>query len=299
MRNLFSFVFLIVLCICGCSHEEVLEHSSVASEGKVFRTSFESVDGSRVYLEDGQFSCWTEDDRIALFDGSTLVRQYRFDGKTGDRSGTFSLVENSEGTGEALSTNYAVYPYASDVEMSDKGVMSVTIPAQQNYVPNSYGLGANTMVAVTHNIYDTFLKFRSVGGCVKLQLYGDDITLKTITLKGNENEKLAGRAFVKAAYGQAPTLSMADDATSTITLNCGEGVVLDEETPIVFMIMLPPTTFEKGITITMKDINGKIYTQSTSNQLVVERNVIKPMAAFEVKDFPNNEPYVPVPGEWK
>lgn len=286
MKNLFSFVFLIVLCICGCSHEEVLEHSSVASEGRVFRTSFESGDASRVYLENGQFACWTEDDRIALFDGSTLIRQYRFDGKTGDRSGTFSLVEGSKGTGEALSTNYAVYPYNPNVEISDEGELTVTIPAEQNYAPGSYGLGANIMVAVTHNIYDTFLKFRSVAGCFKFQLQGDGITLKTITLKGNENEKLAGKAYVTAAYGKAPTLSMADDATSTITLNCGEGVELNKETPAVFMTMIPPTTFEKGITVTMEDINGEVYTQSSSERLVVDRNMIKPMAPIEVKEEP-------------
>ena len=47
------------------------------------------------------------------------------------------------------------------------------------------------MVAVTHNVYDTFMKFRNVAGYFKFQLQGDGITLKSITLKGNENEKLA------------------------------------------------------------------------------------------------------------
>jgi len=285
MKNLVSFIFLLALLVSGCSQEEVLKNgtASVSGQGRIFTTGFEQ-NGSRTYLEDGLYSCWTEGDLIALFDGNTLKRQYRFDGKTGDKSGTFSIVDNANGTGSLLSANYAVYPYASDVEISDGGVITITLPAEQSYASDSYGLGANMMVAVTHNIYDTFLKFRSVGGCLKFQLCGDDIALKTITLKGNDNEKLAGKAYITAAYDKAPTLSMADDATSSVTLDCGEGVVLDKETPVVFMMMIPPTTFEKGITVTMEDINGKVYTQSTFNQLVVDRNIIKPMAAVEVKD---------------
>ena len=68
---------------------------------------------------------------------------------------------------------------------------------------------------------------------------------------------------------------MAEDATETATLDCGEGVLL-EKAPTIFMTMIPPTTFKKGITVTMTDTEGKVYTQSSSKELVVERNVIKP-----------------------
>jgi len=292
MKHTLWICFLLALLVSGCSQDEMLRHDTSASgKGRTFTTEFEQND-SRTYLEDGLYSRWTEGDLIALFDGNTLNRQYRFDGKTGDKSGTFSIVETPSGTSNALSTNYAVYPYASDVEMSDGGVMTVTLPAEQSYAPGSYGLGANTMVAVTHNVYDTFLKFRSVGGCFKLQLCGEGITLKTITLRGNNNEKLAGKAYITAAYDKAPALTMSDDATSSVTLDCGEGVLLDRETPTVFMMVIPPTTFEKGITVTMEDVSGKVYTQSSSKELVVDRNVIKPMAAVEVKDESDATPYI-------
>ena len=80
----------------GCSQKELLKNGTTSAfeEGRIFTTKFEQND-SRIYLEDGLYSRWTEGDLIGLFDGSTLNRQYCLDGKTGDKSGTFSLVETS------------------------------------------------------------------------------------------------------------------------------------------------------------------------------------------------------------
>ena len=35
-----------------------------------------------------------------------------------------------------------------------------SLPSEQHYTENSYGLVDNTMVAVTHNVHDAFLKFK-------------------------------------------------------------------------------------------------------------------------------------------
>ena len=94
MKNLVSFICLLpLLLVSGCSEEEVLKNDSTSAsgEGRTFTTSFENGD-SRTYLEDGLYSRWTEDDRVSLFDGNSLNRQYRFDGKTGATGGTFSIV---------------------------------------------------------------------------------------------------------------------------------------------------------------------------------------------------------------
>lgn len=143
------------------------------------------------------------------------------------------------------------------------------------------------MVAVTQNVDDTFLKFKNVGGYLKLQLYGDDVIVKTITLQGNSNEKIAGTATITATYGGNPTVSMTDDATETITLDCGEGVKIGttEETATAFWFVVPPTRFESGFEITITNLNGGTLTKSTSKEIIVDRNLIKPMNAFELKDF--------------
>ena len=281
MKNILSILFLFALLASSCSEDELVRNQS--SKSLKFTASFEENE-SRTYMGEGNLLRWTAGDQISLFVANALNQQYQFEGKTGANSGYFKKIGNSFGTGNDLNCHYAVYPYASDIEITESGVINATLPAEQNYAENSFGLGANTMVAVTQNTDDTFLKFKNVGGYLKLQLYGDNITVKTITLTGANNEKLAGKATITPSYGSDPIISMADEATAMITLNCGDGVKIGStaETATAFWIVVPSTTFEKGFTITVTDIDGGEFTQTTSNKILVERNVIKPMAALEV-----------------
>lgn len=283
MKRYFSLLCVLAL-LAGCYNtDEQLINEQIPSDGRIFTASFEQND-TRTYVEEGNLLRWNEGDQITIFDSNTLNQQYQFDGETGDNGGTFSKVSNSFGTGNDLNCHYAVYPYNKDIKITETGVITANLPAEQSYAKNSFGLGANTMVAVTKDVDDTFLKFRNVGGYLKLQLYGENVTVKSITLTGNDNEKLAGKATVTPAYGQSPTIVMSDDATTSITLDCGDGVKVGatEETATAFWIVMPPTTFEEGLTITVTEVNGESFTKSTSNAVVVERNIIKPMAAFEV-----------------
>ena len=81
-------------------------------------------------------------------------------------------------------------------------------------------------------------------------------------MKGNNHEKIAGKATLTATYDGIPVVSMTEDATETITLDGGEkgvkmGISADEAT--AFWMVLPPVTFEKGITVTVRDMNGKVF----------------------------------------
>ena len=284
MKNILSIAFSLLILVSGCSQEEFVRNQDQPSDCKIFTASFEQNE-SRTYIEEGNLLRWTAGDQISLFDGNALNRQYQFDGKTGDNGGTFSLVDKPFGTGNDLNSHYAVYPYDKDITIKETGVITATMPAEQSYAENSFGLGANTMVAVTKNTDDTFLKFKNVGGYLKLQLYGDNVTIKSITLTGNNNEKLAGKATIIPVYNQNPIISMADDATKSITLNCGDGVIIAStaEAATTFWFVVPPTTFANGFEVTITDAQGNVITQSTSYEISVERNVIKPMEAFEVK----------------
>ena len=298
-KNLSWIYILFAICISGCSQEDALNDQSTLAEGQVFTASFESAE-SRTQIENGYLLRWTQGDRISLFVGNTLNCQYQFDGKTGDNGGTFSMVEKASGTSHELRTNYAVYPYASDIRISEEGNITATLPAEQSYAHNSFGLGDNTMIAVTKDTDDTFLHFKNVGGYLKLQLYADDVTVKSITLTGNNREKLAGKVTITAVYDENPIVSMASDAAESIVLDCGNGVKLGNtaETATAFWMVVPPTVFDKGLTITVKDVNDKVYTQSTSKKLVIERNVVKRMVAKNLVDLeekPDSSNKLPYP----
>lgn len=286
MKKYLSIIFLLALIVSGCSNHEELENPESSSPPKVFTASFEQ-NKSRTYLDNDELF-WNEEDLITVFDGYTYNSQFKFDGQTGDNSGTFSEVSSGNkpaySTGNSLNANYAIYPYASTMTISQSGVITATLPANQSYAENSFGQGDNTMVAVTKDTDDTFLKFKNVGGYLELWLYGEDVTVKSITLTGNNNEKLAGTATITSTYSGEPTVSMANDATKTITLDCGEGISIGStaETATAFWFVVPPTTFENGFTISITDIDGG-FAKSTSKSIKIERNVIQSMTAIELR----------------
>ena len=286
MKKLFT---LLALVLCSCAETFVGEEIAKPNSENLpdLTAAFAEEDATRTYIEDGKYLRWNEDDRLTIFYGNTLNRQYKFNGQTGDNSGTFSLVPSGElGTGNAFDRIYALYPYNADVRITDEGVISLTLPETQSYAENSFGLGANTMVAVTENLEDTFLAFKNVGGYLKLKLYNaEGATIKSIEVKGNNGEKLAGEATLSINFGEAPTLTMAEAATDAITLDCGEGVALGTtaETATEFWVVLPATTFAEGLTITATDTEGKAFKKSTTKEVIIERNAIQPMAALEAK----------------
>ena len=289
---------LLALVLCSCAETFVGEEIARPNSENLpdLTASFADEDATRTYVENNKYLRWHEDDRLTAFFGNTLNRQYKFNGATGDNSGTFSLVPDGMlGTGNAFDRIYALYPYNADARITDEGIISLTLPAEQDYAENSFGRGANTMLAVTENVEDTFLSFKNACGYLKLRLYNaEGATIKSIEVKGNSGERLAGTATVTINYGEAPTLTMAESATDAITLDCGEGVALGTtaETATEFWVVLPATTFAEGLTITATDTEGSIFEKSTTNEVVIERNAIQPMAALEVvytKLQPNNE----------
>ena len=290
MKNILSVICLFAVLATGCSQEELVENQSSSLESLVFTASLEEGN-SRTYLDETMLQRWTKGDQIALFVANTLNSQYKFDGATGDNNGTFTLVNTPSGTGDELTRHYAVYPYASKVKITENGVISVTLPEEQDYAENSFGVGDNTMVAVTNDTMDTSLNFKNVGGYFKLHLYGDDVTVKTITLEGNGGEKIAGKASVTPVYGGEPAVSMAANATRTITLDCGDGVKIGDtaETATAFWMVVPPTVFEDGFKVSVTNAAGITFTQTTSKKVVIERNMITPMAAYKVDLIPNNQ----------
>ncbi len=274
---------LLPMLFCACSSFNEENGTPTVYATTDLQASF--AEETRTYVENNKYLRWHEDDRLTAFYGNTLNRQYKFNGKTGANSGTFSLVPSGElGTGNAFDRIYAVYPYNETATITDEGEMSLTLPAVQSYVENSFGKGANTMIAVTENLEDTFLGFKNACGYLKLKLYDiDGGELKSIEIKGNNNEKIAGVATATIAFGEAPQLTMADNATTTVTIDCGDGIAIGQtpETATEFWVVLPEITFTKGLTIKVTDSDSGVFEKSTENEVVITRNEILPMAAVE------------------
>ena len=291
-----------IIAFVGCSqYSEKLDIiiSTPTNNPNEFYATIPECD-TRTYVEDNKYLRWNAGDEITVFAGNSYNSHWQFAGEDGANSGKFNVVEEGgfvTGTPLDLTANYAIYPYNENISISEAGVVSLTLPAVQEYnhtYANSFGAGANTMMAVTKNTSDNFLSFKNLCGYLKLKFYGENVTVKSVTVKGNNGEKIAGSATVTMAYGGEPTITMADDATDTITIDCGEGVALsnDAANPTTFWVVIPEITFEGGITITVTDINDQTFSKKTSNTVPIENNLIQPMAMLAVEyeeTIPNNE----------
>ncbi|MBO5235256.1 MAG: metal-dependent hydrolase [Alistipes sp.] len=273
----------------GCSQFEEFDTAptgTVHAPQTLNATCEEPTSDTRTYVASDNTLHWHADDEISYFPGVAANVQYRFTGETGAIGGSFEKMSSEPVTGIELARNYAVYPYNNSNSIASNGAISVQLPAVQTYAENSFGAGANVMVAATENRDDNVLRFKNVGGYLKLQLYGLNAKVKSIAFKGNNNEKIAGSTTITTGYDQVPTFTMSSEATSLLTLDCGaNGVVLssDPSKPTSFWLVLPETEFSKGFTVTVKGLDGGTYTKSTSKAIAIERNTIQPMAPIEVK----------------
>ena len=291
MNKLTFILGALLILFCGCSTFEEHVTITIDEDLKDLYASFD--EDTRTYVENNKYLRWHEDDRLTIFYGNTLNRQYKLNGAADDNSATFSFVPSEEsGIENSFNNIYALYPYNPDVRITDEGVITLTLPTEQTYAENSFGRGANTMLAVTENLEDTSLAFKNACGYLKLKLYNSKgVTIQSIEVKGNNDEKIAGATTATIVFGEVPELTLSDDASTSVTLNCGEGVTLSKtaDTATEFWIVLPVTTFADGLTITVTATDGKIFEKSTTNEVIIERNVIQPMAALEVvPEVPKN-----------
>ncbi len=290
MKRFTILVALIALVGCSQYSEELDKIAASIQKQTEFHASMPECD-TRTYVEDNKYLRWNAGDEITVFNGNSYNSHWQFAGENGANSGKFTEVEENgfvTGTPLNLTANYAIYPYDENITITESGVVSLTLPATQAYnhtYANSFGAGANTMMAVTESTSDNFLAFKNLCGYLKLKFYGDDVTVKSVTIKGNNSEKIAGNATVTMTYGGEPTITMGNDATDTITIDCDEGVTLsnDSTNPTIFWVVIPETTFEGGITITVTDTNDQTFTKTTTNAVPIVNNMIQPMAALEVE----------------
>lgn len=282
MKRFALYIGLAAALVASCSTQEK-DFQTPLQDDVVFYVSFEQPvdEWTRVYANEDLLLRWNADDRISIFNKNTYNQQYRFAGETGDNAGGFDKVAGSEfATGNAISHVVSVYPYQSASEISESESLTLTLPAEQHYAENTFGLGANTMVSVTA---DNFLQYKTVGGYLRLRLYGEGVSVSSITLKGNNGEKLAGKATVTMPLDGVPSVTMAEDATNEITLVCDKPVALGAtaEESIQFWFVIPPVTFSKGFTVTVSG-SGGVFEKSTEKSVTIERNKLSKMSPLRI-----------------
>ena len=278
----------------ACSRDILVEPdipSLSLDEDVVFHASIdrETEEKTKTFFDDNLNVLWNADDRVTIFKDLTNGKEYRFVGEDGDPGGDLEFVPNDNDNFSAGSDlggyNYALYPHSSETKIKGDGTITYNFPDLQTYRENSFGRGANVMIAKS---VDTDLRFKNALGYLSLRLYGADVHVSSVILKANGGEVLAGKGEIVLEEGGIPSVSMLDDdnAKSEIRLYCDDvalGASSNDYTE--FMFAIPPMSFTKakgGFTITVKTTDGGVFSKTANIDLQIQRNRVEWMSPIQV-----------------
>lgn len=257
------------------------------------------VEQTKTSKDDNNNIRWSEADQVIAFMKTSLGARYEIDDNSvGKTSGSFSRITDESSNdllgGMELNHNVVYYPYASDVECERMGTnyaLDVVLPIEQVYAVNSFGEDAFPMVAISD---DNNFTFKNVCGGIKLQFKGSQ-KVSSIKIEGKNNEILSGDAVITVYTDETkPSIEMSNNSSTSVMLNCGEGVQLSEDKSTKFIITTPPISFSKGFTVTVTDVDGQTYLIETDkcNEIFRSTLLVMPEVTLE-EDQMGNIPDVP------
>ena len=283
MKKLFLSAFLVLACLSACQKNEM---SAPVAKGEVLYATIEDVASTRTVKDENNNIRWSEGDQIIAFMNSTLGVKYQvLPSSVGDTSASFEEVSTGGlNAGTELEHIVAYYPYSSSVKIARSGnnyTLNAVLPSEQIYAPESFGNGTFPMIAVssTNN-----LTFKNICGAMKLQLKGTQ-KVASIKVEGKNNERLSGAASITAyADGNKPAITMSSDASTSVVLDCGSGIQLNETEATEFIITFPPTLFTKGFVVTISDAAGNRSLIETDKSNEVRRSSVLVMPAVTLEN---------------
>lgn len=280
MKKLWMAASVAAISMTGCQEEQFEgrpDPDNYYASVETFGTD------TRTALGEGRSVVWSSEDRIAIFEGNGSGQAYQvLDAYVGKSSGEFAEVEGlmTEETGAGIEGTIAVYPFNEDLTVTsgDNGnyiIEGITFPSDQKYIAGSFSDEAFPMTAICEQ-GNKSLSFKNIGGVLKLSLTGS-YSVSQITLTGNSGEPLSGPATVILGSDGIPSVTMSDDASTSVSLFCDPAVQLDPQKATDFYISIPPTKFEAGFKVTILDEEGKEHGLATHRSNSVERSAILAM----------------------
>lgn len=191
MKKFYSFLFAAVALVgfAACSTDATEDVVPSTEGGEVVATEFTvSLDETRTQLDGAGKTVWCEDDTIC-------VNGEEFSIKEGTLSADGYTATFSGAVAEAAGY-LAVYPYTEGmtVDVANKTVSGVVVPATQALTAGSFAEGAAVAVGYTENNTVSFknvvsvLKFSVAEACSTVTISSDEYVAGTVTVNYNNGE---------------------------------------------------------------------------------------------------------------
>jgi hypothetical protein len=249
------FISACLIALAACQREEIKELITVS-----FEVSDVEADASKAtYDSQAHKVAWEYGDEIGCF--AEMNNNIKFsNSQNAPTSFTGSVWDTP-------SEYFFYHPFTPGVTANGT-VVTTTYPAEQTLRANDFA-AAPLMVATSKDL-SAGVNFHNACGLVRFTVTTDEARkLVSAEFSGNNGELIAGTCTVDMA-SSTPSAKIASGGSSKITMK-GE-VFMQEGKSYSFILALPPTSFTKGIAITLKDENGNSYTKSFDKAMNLDRN---------------------------
>lgn len=256
-----------VLTLAACGNEEFIENNPGNEAAKPVPMTFTAgMPQTRTQLAAGNEVHWTEGDKIALWDGTT-VREFTATTISGSNA-TFT------GTATPSSTYTAFYPLIA-VESMDATSVVFNLPAEQTAVAGTFANQlAPSLAKATGG--STNLEFNNLCALVKFTVPADMAGEGIFTLVGgNATEALAGKLSYNTLEGDLTATEPATRITLKGSFESGKA----------YYFVVLPRTLTNGFSLLYEDSQGKLYRKATDNSVTLTAGRILNLGTLALTGF--------------
>ena len=202
---------------------------------------------------------WISGDQITIFDG--LANECY---TTTDEGASATFEADIESGGPY----YALYPYDANAVITGSGNITTTLLPIQRAKAGSFADELNISVAKSETAE---LTFKNVLSYLKFRVPAANI--KRVTLKGADNESIAGKFQIKVASSGFPIIQDIKSGANVVTLlpPAGDAVFA---TGVDYYIAVLPGTLTNGFWLLFTYNDNTIGVSSTANSAPFARNTI-------------------------
>lgn len=202
----------------------------------------------------GRGILWSTADEINVFSGASFDTNTKFTVTSTEADGTIATFE---GLGTVSPEYYALSPYQAGATIDGSGVITATLPADQNTSEGTFSPEANLSVA--HIAGGEDLKFKNVGTLLSVKIEAEGVT--SVKLESLDHTALTGTATINYNGGEpTATVTSGNDYVQSTVSGTGS-----------YYFVAYPGTHASGFKVTVTR-PGYTASISKSTPLVLKRN---------------------------
>ena len=186
---------------------------------------------------------WTSGDAINVFFGTMSSGKFvtSESGEIAQFKGSLDVVTGGSNM-EGKVYMWGVYPYNSN-NSCDGSHITLTLPSVQTAAENTFANGLFPQIARSESFS---MGFYNLCGGFRFSVSSPDI--KYVTLRGNNNEVVAGRVKATMGSGSKPVVAEVLSGEKEIKMYAPGGGTF--KPGVNYYLILLPTTFSEGLTLT-------------------------------------------------